>query len=249
MPAVDPPTLLVVQALPSPSRRRYVTPVYAHVANGAFKAFRDERGAVPGPPFHFAYPQIRSSASGEQRPASRFGFVGYVEVAAGGALPAGAFASATTAPTPTIVCTPKSATFSREDGFGMRATTSSVPTVSIGDARLPRSAMDANAKAFFAFPSFKHVCDVAALDSTFTAAHARSAFALASDRQRGLQCTSVPPTRQHCASLGRFALLCNPPPADAARLGAYITIVSGGGRTERGAHQWLANGVAPWPLD
>ena len=167
MPAVDPPTLLVVQALPSPSRRRYVTPVYAHVANGAFKAFRDERGAVPGPPFHFAYPQIRSSASGEQRPASRFGFVGYVEVAAGGALPAGAFASATTAPTPTIVCTPKSATFSREDGFDMRATTSSVPTVSIGDARLPRSAMDANAKAFFAFPNFKHVCDVAALDSTF----------------------------------------------------------------------------------
>ena len=50
-----------------------------------FKAFRDERGAVPGPPFHFAFPQIRSSASGERRPASRFGFVGYVEVAAAGA--------------------------------------------------------------------------------------------------------------------------------------------------------------------
>ena len=88
MPAVDPPTLLVVQALPSPSRRRYVTPVYAHVANGAFKAFRDERGVVPGPPFHVAFPEIRSSTSGEQQPASRFGFVGYIEVASDCALPA-----------------------------------------------------------------------------------------------------------------------------------------------------------------
>ena len=50
---------------------------------------------------------------------------------------------------------------------------------------------------------------------------------------RSRQCTSVVATRQYCASLGRFALLCNPP-ADAPRLGAYITVVSGGSRTERG---------------
>ena len=37
MPEVD-PSKLVVQVLPSPSGRRYVTPVYAHLTSGAFKA-------------------------------------------------------------------------------------------------------------------------------------------------------------------------------------------------------------------
>ena len=232
MSEIDPPKL-VVQVLPSPSGRRYVTPVYAHLASGAFKAVRDERGAVPGPPFHVAFPEIRCSTSGEQQPASRFGFVGYIEVASDCVLPAGAFGSTTAAPSGTILCTPKSTTFCREDRLCVNATTSSVPIVSIGDAHLPRTAIDANTKAFFAFSSFQHVCDVAALDSTFKAAHARSAHVLTSDRKQGRQCTSVVATRQYCASLGRFALLCNPP-VDAPGLGAYITVVSGGSRTERG---------------
>ena len=66
MSEVGPPKL-VVQALPSPPGRRYVTPVYARLTSGAFKAFRDERGVVPGPPFHVAFPEIRSSACGEQQ--------------------------------------------------------------------------------------------------------------------------------------------------------------------------------------
>jgi len=232
MSEVDPPKL-VVQVLPSPSGRTYVMPVYAHVASGAFKAFRDERGVVPGPPFHFAFPEIRSSTSGEQQPASRFGFVGYIEVATDCALPAGAFGGTTATPTVAILCKPKSATFCREDRLRVRATASSVPTVPIGDSHLPRTTIDANAKAFFTISSFRHVCDLAALDTSFKAAHARSAHALVSDRKQQLQCTSVAATRQYCASLGSFALLCNPP-ADAARLGAYVTVVSGGSRTERG---------------
>ena len=232
MSEIDPPKL-VVQVLPSPSGRRYVTPVYAHLASGAFKAVRDERGAVPGPPFHVAFPEIRCSTSGEQQPASRFGFVGYIEVASDCVLPAGAFGGTTAAPSVTILCTPKSAKFCREDHLCVRVTTSSVPTIPIGDARLPRTTLDANMKAFFMISNFKHVCDVAALDSNFKAAHARSAHELTSDRKHDPQCTSVVVTRQYCASLGRFTLLCNPP-ADAPRLGAYITFVSGGNRTERG---------------
>ena len=232
MSEVDPPKL-VVQLLPSLSGRTYVMPVYARVVSGAFKAFRDERGVVPGPPFHFAFPEIRSSASGEQQPASRFGFVGYIEVATDCALPAGAFGGTTATPTVTIFCKPKSATFCREDSLRVRATASSVPTVPIGDSHLPRTAIDANAKAFFAISNFHHVCNLAALDTSFKAAHTHSAHALVSDRQQDLRCTSVAATRQYCASLGRFALLCNPP-VHAARLGAYVTVVSGGSRTERG---------------
>ena len=132
---------LVVQLLPSLSGRTYVLPVYARVASGAFKAFRDERGVVPGPPFHFAFPEIRSSASGEQQPASHFGFVGYIEVATVCTLPAGAFGGTTAMPTVTIFCKPKSATFCREDSLGVRATASSVPTVPIGDSHLPMRAI------------------------------------------------------------------------------------------------------------
>jgi len=229
---IEPPKL-VVQVLPSLSGRTYVMPLYAHFASGGFKAFRDERGAVPGPPFHFAFHEIRNSTSGEQLPASGFGFVGYIEVDTDCALLASTFGGTTAAPSVTILCTPKSATFYREDHLRIRAMTSSVPTVPIGDARLPRATIDANVKAFFALSKFDHVCDLAALDSNFKAAHARSAHALSSDRQQGLRCTSVAATRQYCASLGRFALLCNPP-ADTARLGANITAVSGGSRTERG---------------
>ena len=119
----EPPAqLLVVQVLPSPPGRTYVMPVHARLASGAFKAFRDERGVVPGPPFHFAFPEIRSSTSGEQKPASRFGFVGYIEVGSECTLPAGAFGGTTTAPAVTLLCKPKSTTFCREDHLRVRAT-------------------------------------------------------------------------------------------------------------------------------
>ena len=125
---------MVVQVLPSSTGRRYVMPVYAHLKRGAFKAFRDERGVVPGPPFHVAFPEIRCSTSGKQQPASRFGFVGYIEVASDCALSAGAFGGTTAAPSVTILCQPKSATFCREDHLCVRATASSVPAAAARSA-------------------------------------------------------------------------------------------------------------------
>ena len=221
---------LVLHVLPStPSARAYAMPVHSRVASGAFKAFRNERGGVPGPPFHCAFPEIRSSTSGERQLTSGFGFVGYLEVDC--SLPAGAFGG-TAAPSVTILCKPKSAAFCCEEQLCVRATTSSVPTVRIGNVELVTNALRTSTSAFFQNLEFQQVCNLAGLDVSFGAPHAESAFALVSDRQRGLQCTSVAPTRQYCASLGRFVLLCNPP-AGAARLGAHVTVVTGGTKTER----------------
>ena len=66
------PVVLVVQALPSSSggaTARYLMPVHARVSTGAFTTARDLRRAVPGIPFHFAYPNICSSTSGKRLPA------------------------------------------------------------------------------------------------------------------------------------------------------------------------------------
>ena len=205
--------VLVVQALPSSSggaATRHVMLVHARGNTGAFTTARDLRRAVPGIPFHFAYPNICSSTSGERLPACGFGFVGYVAVGTC-QLRAGSFGQSTELPMCTVVCRPTSASFQDENELGLRETASSVPKVALdqGWPNLARSALQSNADAYFQTPAFQHAVSTAALDVSFVALNATSACALRKDSQGKLECTSAAPTRQYDPSLSRFVLLCN----------------------------------------
>ena len=233
------PVVLIVQALPSRAAgtTRHVLLVHTRGSTDTFKAIRDRRRAVPGTPFHFAYPSICCSSSGERLPACSFGFVGYVDVKSC-KLPVGSFGQSTEQPASTLVCRLTSASFNSEDGLCVREITSNVPTTALGQnwPSLAHSALQSNADAYFKTAGFQHAVSTAALDVSFVASSARSACAIRKDFQGKFALSSAVPTRQYDASLSRFVLLCNPP-TNQARLGAYVTVVTGGGTTERGTQR------------
>jgi len=56
----------------------FVLPIFTKATGGALRSFRNAQGAVPGPPFTFAYPSIEYN--NDCRPAYVFGFMGYLEM-------------------------------------------------------------------------------------------------------------------------------------------------------------------------
>ena len=238
----------------------FVLPIFTKATGGALRSFRNAQGAVPGPPFTFAYPSIEYN--NDCRPAYAFGFMGYLELSLAESANAGTVgAILSSAPSVKIV---GNNMYPEAEKATLVAEASELPMADIGpawqDLKMAKAPLVVNTEAFFRTPKFERVVQMAtAATRANTFGTNAASFSLTKSRQ-GLEC--IPTAASGCSfapSLSRYVLLLNPPKD--ATFGVRVTSVTGGTVTDRGttrpfkvvfahaAKPTLIQEVTLWPSD
>jgi hypothetical protein len=211
---------------------RFAMMILSKAEEGPLKSIRktSDTSTVPGLPFTFAYPNV--TFEGERRPASKFSFMGYLELNKDS--PAPGVLGDLMSPSPSLKAYGSNLYADTEENTVV-PNESTVAQVSIGAAwstlDLAKAALVANTEAFFNTLRFQQVVQQASLDTTFKPIESDT-YHLYKTSQ-GIQCNTTPSKRAYSGSLSRFVVVLNPPPE--SKFGARVVGVSGGTRTERGS--------------
>lgn len=230
------PTLstMVAQMLPegvlkSTRPVRFAMSIMSKADSGPIKSFRPE-GKVPGPPFMFAFPTI--SDGKERHSASKFSFMGYLELPSGGPDTGSMGEVLVEAPVLKVFGT---SVYPEAEEKIMSNKDLTLAATSIGAAwgsiELAKVALVTNTEAFFSTPRFQQAVEMAATDTSFSPVNT-NCWTLAKSRQNGIQMTNSHPVRLYTECFSRFVIVTNPPPG--SKFGAMITDVQGGTLTDRG---------------
>jgi len=239
----------------SPRGVDFALPILSKATSGLFRSFRSP-GIAPGPPYNFSYPRI--DCGGDSRPATEFGFQGFIELSQQG-VQAASFGSI---PSPMNSLKVGGSTLYPEMEKGAFAADSGIspPVATVWSGLdLAKAGLITNTEAFFQTYKFQQVAQLATFDATFSAGVQGFAFAVSKSRHMGLQLPPAPISTSYSPAFSRFTLLLNPPTD--AKYGVRFSTLSGGTETERGTmrpykltllhagKQTLAQEVTLWPSD